>query len=722
MNQRKAPGSVASSFTRQLQEVGMYRDTTLNGATRAKEVTKLRATKEKERALRAKQQLQKRQRRERIKLANSLKLKLRQLDRQQRRVNLLSKVTSAKLIQNCWRQYASWKAACVLKLLYDSAVVLQKYCRRRQAKHLLVKLKRENLRRAAILVQSSYRAYVATRKVARLRQARLQAAVVLQSHVRSRRARKTRAALVRSAGALDIQRVWRGLLSRRRVELLIIKELEAVCQRGEEKRMLEEDMYSKQCEDEFKKIEVERERVERERREIKLAQEEAAKKHGIPMLPWRRRTSSFAQLVQKQHRERSLRERKEERLREQREQEEKLQKQRKLDELEKHRAMMLKQSKRKSRELRAYRRRIETERKQLEELEKKKRDSLRQIQQREEHRMNAKRRARLLSLSKRRQERERQEAEEQRKREVEKEQRRLEQLKSMEQKRMEAIRQAAEETRRLQIEEKRKQAEEEKLRQLANQEAEERRKREENLRKVRLRERIERQKEKDRQRAAKLEKQILQEQAKRREEGKKKAIQLRRKIVENLAREERAKEHTFQAFSVPRLKAKTTKIKSSISKSLPTPRKATKKPAKESSSTPSVSSNNIDESIESIFRRAEEILLPRLHPTKVRVETGVEPRDEALSVASSLTRKKKRRKTQKIDGTLARALEWKLKEMQLHQSPRQQEGLAPEASLIEIQNPMLAVKDSDFHLEPSVEYDHSSAEEYSEDSDFERDS
>ena len=115
MNQWKAPGSVASSFTRQLQEVGMYRDTTLTAASRAKIVTKLRVAKEKERAKRAAEQVEKRRRRERVKLANTLKLKLRQLDRQQRRVNLMSKVTSARLIQRTWKRYTAWESKLRIK-------------------------------------------------------------------------------------------------------------------------------------------------------------------------------------------------------------------------------------------------------------------------------------------------------------------------------------------------------------------------------------------------------------------------------------------------------------------------------------------------------------------------------------------------------------------------------------------------------------------------------
>ena len=188
--------------------------------------------------------------------------------------------------------------------------------------------------------------------------------------------------------------------------------------------------------------------------------------------------------------------------------------------------------------------------------------------------------------------------------------------------------------------------------------------------------------------------------------------------MENLAKEERAKDRRFPGFAETRQRLKRQKKK--MPKRKPAPVKARRNPGVQTPTKSPRVLNNIDESIENIFRRAEDILLPRLSQTTAQPQTPAQGDDESSSAASTRGRRKGRKKKQKVDDTLARALEWKLQELRLHGSPNQNDAHLTEASLIEIANPILSALRTPELANPALLDQLPSSEEYSDDSDFER--
>lgn len=518
---------------------GMYRDTSLNGATRRKELEQKRAVIEERRLEEAERRLREKEREEQEANALALKMKLRQLDRQQRHMEMEMRRDAATMVQQTWRAWREYKQDCIAHLVLNAVVSIQRVARiwlsRRELYFRILLLHT----RCAIHMQRLFRGSKARKERKKRLAIRVASAVRVQTQWRKRQASCVVTNLRKNFRATRIQCAVRKYFAHERVSAMRIYRARRQAEAHERENMAREDAICRALENEAREQELmlledaESHHFRAEQRK------QQAEQDGIPLLPWRRRKTHFGDLVVEQQRERRKAKVVAEKLKAAERQAREQQKQASMLRIEKERHLALRKALRKKEkerqalvEAEAREARIQQEQAAEEERNRQRqRDLLKKQVPRQTKSSGAQDMGNASKETRKRLQALIDENEREQKELRAKAKRRMEAFKQRDEERLRKVRQrAARRARASQIEESKRKAEEERKQQEREDIKRERAAKHERERQARLR-RVEQKKLHERREQKRLSQQLEQEELERKEESKRKAEKLRKAIA-----------------------------------------------------------------------------------------------------------------------------------------------------------------------------------------------
>ncbi|GBG33266.1 Unconventional myosin-Va [Hondaea fermentalgiana] len=283
---------------------GMYKDTSLEAATRRKTLERKRAALEEQRLEEAERRVREKDREEREASALALKMKLRQLDRQKRQMEMEMRRDAATMVQQTWRTWRDWKRSCVALLTLDSILVMQRAARMWLSKRELQLRVLVLHTRCAVHAQRIVRGFFARKEAALRHSRREKAALSAQALWRGFTDRRLARAERHRVCAICLQCAFRSFQARERASAMLIYRNRRSAEALERDLMAFEDALTRTLENQKREqacMEIEDIASKRWRAELRKQQ---ADQDGIILLPWRRKKSDFGGLVAEQRRER----------------------------------------------------------------------------------------------------------------------------------------------------------------------------------------------------------------------------------------------------------------------------------------------------------------------------------------------------------------------------------------------------------------------------------
>eukprot|EP00924_Labyrinthula_sp_SR-Ha-C_P004808 snap_masked-scaffold_1-processed-gene-12.9-mRNA-1 protein AED:1.00 eAED:1.00 QI:0/-1/0/0/-1/1/1/0/481 len=289
------------SFTAKQIQFGMFRDTSLEAASKKPLIDAIRQTyiqnrkrKNLERA-RAKQiEMQERQ-------THILREKMKKIARIKERQAYQMKYLATILLQRVWRTYATWKEECFIMYLENAASVIQrifrKYMSRKRISLLLIAKKLKSIS----TIKKTWKKYKATQCLKLFRLEIRKAAINIQRCIRGYFGRQIYFNLFLDMAATEIQKVFRSFNAKLKVLRIRVKLEEYRWEEISRNLMQFEDTESTREELSWRatqKLKLFKKKVIDEKNKRK---QQLAKKQGIVMLPWRKKCESLKELVQEQN-------------------------------------------------------------------------------------------------------------------------------------------------------------------------------------------------------------------------------------------------------------------------------------------------------------------------------------------------------------------------------------------------------------------------------------
>lgn len=278
----------------------MFQDTSLDSATRAAKLEELHAMKEAERRQKRERLARQRKEQAELKVRQRFKRLVQKLVNLEREEHERKRSKAVEFIQQIWRHYCSWKEKRWKELLCHSATILQCMIRRRMAWMRLQETYSLSMTKSAIVIQKAFRRHSAILFVESLKLYRHFSAREIQRLFRGHQGRMKALRTLLSFAAVKLQSHVRRIIAQKFSQDIRFRSNEKLHQSCETKKMGMEDELSSLIEA------TEREMI-RKKREKKVIQEKEhlkkvnlAKKHGIILLPWRKKHSNLASLLEQQ--------------------------------------------------------------------------------------------------------------------------------------------------------------------------------------------------------------------------------------------------------------------------------------------------------------------------------------------------------------------------------------------------------------------------------------